>query len=697
MLFMKSFRKYLNIIFLFVFLPCLAQDSETDSLRALLAESGQDTVKVNILLALSSNLYRLSPTEAIQLSTEARNLAEQLDFQKGVANALKYMGMGHYFQGHYSETINFWQLSLMTFESINDTAGIANMLNNLGAVYNNVGDDARALELYLESLKIAEGINDSLRILTAMGNIGLIYQKKSATQDKAKEYYLQAIQISEELDYQDGIGTNSVNLGEIYFKEEEYEMALAFFEKSLEAFEKSSTGNMPYTLSSIGKVYAKWGDFEEAIKYQREAFDMAKNLDSKLDMTQILLGLAETYKQQGNIRSALTLFERARSIAQEIGALYELEDACKGLAFSYADIYDYKNAYLFQNQVNTIKDTIFSENTQKQINQLQIQYETEAMERENIILKRDVELKESRNRQQRLIIYLFILGFTCITIFIIFFIRAYNQKRKTNLELAQKNALITEQKKEITASIQYASRIQNAMLTPGDFISSLLPERFILFRPRDIVSGDFYWLTKRKDKIICAVADCTGHGVPGAFMSMLGIALLNEIVSKKANLNASEILNELRILVIKSLRQTGRIGEILDGMDIVLLILDLNHKTVEYAGANNPLILLRNGKLIEYKADQMPIGIHATSDISFTNNLIQLEKRDVLYAFSDGYVDQFGGPKNKKFMLAHFKELLGEIYNKSMDEQKEILEKTLDDWMSETSQIDDILVMGIRI
>ncbi|KPK84405.1 MAG: hypothetical protein AMS27_10035 [Bacteroides sp. SM23_62_1] len=694
---MISFRRYLFLLFLFVSLICSAQLSEIDSLRTLLAASREDTVKVNILLTLSSNLYRLSPAEAIQLSTEAKELAEKLDFQRGVATALKYIGMGHYIQGHYSETINFWQHSLTAFESINDTAGIANMLNNLGAVYNNVGDDARALELYLESLKIAEGINDPLRVLTAMINIGLIYQKKPATQDKAKEYYLQALQISEDLGYQDGIGTNSVNLGEIYFKEEDYEMALAFFEKSLEAFEKSNTGNVSYTLSNIGKVYAKWGNFEEAIKYQQDAFNMAEKSDSKLDMTQILLGLADTYKQQGNIRYALTLFERAQSIAKEIGALYELEEAYKGLALSHAEISDYKNAYLYQNLVNTIKDTIFSENTQRQINQLQIQYETEVMERENIILKRDVELKESRNAQQRLIIYLFILGFVFISIFIIFFIRAYNQKRRTNLELAQKNALITEQKKEITASIQYASRIQNAMLTPGDFISSLLPERFILFRPRDIVSGDFYWLTKKKDKIICAVADCTGHGVPGAFMSMLGIALLNEIVNKKANFNASEILNELRILVIKSLRQTGRMGEILDGMDIVLLILDQENKTVEYAGANNPLILLRNGGLIEYKADQMPIGIHATADEPFTNNVIKLKKGDVLYAFSDGYIDQFGGPKNKKFMFTHFKELLGEIYNKSMDEQKEVLEKTLDDWMSETSQIDDILVMGIRI
>jgi len=678
-------------------MPGSAQDSETDSLRAILATCKEDTVKVNVLLAISGNLYRLSPLEAIQLSTEAKDLAEQLNFQKGVAHALKFIGMGHYFQGQYLETINFWKHSLTTFELINDKAGIANILSNLGAVYNNMGDDATALELYLESLKISEEINDSLRVSTVMSNIGLIYQKKPATQDKAKEYYLKALLISEELGYLDGIGTASVNLGEIYFKEEDYAMALAFFEKSLEAFEKSSTGSIPYTLSNIGKVYAKWGNFDEAVKYQQEAFNLAKKSDAKLDMTQILLALADTYKQQGNIKSALTLFKQAQIIAQEIGAIYELEDAYKGLALSYAEISDYKNAFIYQDLVINVMDTIFSENTQKQINQLQIQYETEAMERENVILKRDVELKESRNRQQRLIIYLFILGFVFIAIFIIFFIRAYNQKRKTNLELAHKNALITEQKKEITASIQYARRIQNAMLTPGDFISSLIPERFILFRPKDIVSGDFYWLTKKKDKVICAVADCTGHGVPGAFMSMLGITLLNEIVSKNMDLPANEILNELRDLVIKSLRQTGREGEILDGMDIILLIFDKEQKNVEFAGAQNPLILLRDGELIEYKTDLMPIGIHATADIPFTNQFIRLKKGDVLYAFTDGYVDQFGGPNGKRFMLKNLKKLLLEIYDKSMDEQKELLNASLDNWMSETSQLDDILVMGIRM
>jgi serine phosphatase RsbU (regulator of sigma subunit)/Tfp pilus assembly protein PilF len=696
---MTYLNRILILVLLFICIISSAQDSETDSLRALLLTGQEDTARVNNLIALSSKLSWSSPLEAIKLSTEAKDLAEQLNFQKGVAYALKYTGMGHYFKGQYPETINNWKQSLATFESINDSAGVANMLSNLGAVYNNMGDDARALELYLKSLKISEEINDSLRLLTVMINIGLIYLKNPATHDKAMQYYLEALPLSEELGNLDAIGTASVNLGEIYFEKGDYTIALTFFEKSLESFEKSKTGNVPYTLSNIGKVYAKRGNYDEAIKYQQEAYNMARKLDARLDMTQTLLGLADTYKQKGDIESALTYFKRALQIAQEIGATYELREAYKGLAHSYSELSDYKNAFIYQDLLTSIMDTLYtnSEKTQKRINLLQIELKTEAMERENVILKRDVELKESRNQQQKLIIYLFVLGFVFITIFIILFVRAYNQKRRTNLELEKKNILITEQKKEITASIEYARKIQNAILTPGDFIASLLPERFILFRPRDIVSGDFYWLTKKKDKIICVVADCTGHGVPGAFMSMLGITLLNEIVSKNVDFSANEILDELRILLIKSLRQTGREGEILDGIDIILLILDLEQQTVEFAGAHNSFFLLRDGEINEYKADPMPIGYQATIHLPFRKQLIQLNKGDVLYASTDGFVDQFGGPKGKRFMLKNFKTLLREIYNKSMDEQKELLNETLDNWMTESSQIDDILVMGIRI
>jgi ligand-binding sensor domain-containing protein/serine phosphatase RsbU (regulator of sigma subunit) len=263
---------------------------------------------------------------------------------------------------------------------------------------------------------------------------------------------------------------------------------------------------------------------------------------------------------------------------------------------------------------------------------------------------------------------------------------------------------IQEQKQAMTDSIQYAGRIQTAILPPDEVLKYLLPKHFILFRPRDIVSGDFYWLAHERGKIVIAVADCTGHGVPGAFMSMLGSALLNDVVNNIRILQAGPILDELRDRIMVSLRQTGGLDEAKDGMDIALCILDKKTMKLQFAGGYNQLYLIRNGELTEVKADKMPIGISSKAGKPFTNHELKLRKDDALYLFSDGYVDQFGGPNGKKFMVARFKQLLLDIQDRIMYDQKEVLEHTLDEWMGligqqkkRYDQVDDIIVMGIKI
>ena len=265
-------------------------------------------------------------------------------------------------------------------------------------------------------------------------------------------------------------------------------------------------------------------------------------------------------------------------------------------------------------------------------------------------------------------------------------------------ELEKQRDKIAEQNKNITDSIEYAQRIQSAILPPDDYVKELLPERFILFLPRDIVSGDFYWISSKNGRIISVAADCTGHGVPGGFMSMLGVAFLNEIVNKSPdNVKASDILDELREQVINSLHQTGKTGESQDGMDISLFILDWKNKKIEFAGANNPLIVIRNSDIIEIKGDKMPIGIHMRADEPFSNHVVDLKKNDVVYSFSDGFHDQFGGVDGKKFMTKNFKQLLLKIHDKPMDEQRNILEDTLVEWQGSYERVDDILVIGVRI
>ena len=266
-------------------------------------------------------------------------------------------------------------------------------------------------------------------------------------------------------------------------------------------------------------------------------------------------------------------------------------------------------------------------------------------------------------------------------------------------EIREQKEQIEEKNRNILDSITYAQRIQSAMLTPGDYIDGLFPERFILYLPRDIVSGDFYWMFDKEGKIICVTADCTGHGVPGAMMSMMGMSYLNEITSREHDLHPDEILHLLRSKIVTSLRQKGVTGESQDGMDLALYIIDTGQNTLEFSGAQLPLYLFRKSELQIISGDKMPIGISVDSETPFTRHTLELKKGDLLYTFTDGFQDQFGGPNNKKFMIRRLRELLTEIHTKPMRQQKNILRKRIDDWMHESNceQVDDITVIGVKI
>jgi serine phosphatase RsbU (regulator of sigma subunit) len=267
----------------------------------------------------------------------------------------------------------------------------------------------------------------------------------------------------------------------------------------------------------------------------------------------------------------------------------------------------------------------------------------------------------------------------------------------TNTEVLKQKDIIEQKNQSITDSIQYASRIQTAVLPPISFLADWGIDNFILFKPKDIVSGDFYWGKKKTGKIIIAAGDCTGHGVPGAFMSMLGHAFLDEIVNTREIENAATILNILRDEIIGTLKQKGTTGEARDGMDISLVILDPVASKLDYAGANNPLYIIRDGKLLKYKADRMPIGIHFISHTPFTNNSIGIKKGDYIYLFSDGFADQFGGPQGKKFMYKPFQELLLSNHRKALELQKEILNNTFEKWKGDREQVDDVMIIGMHI
>lgn len=347
----------------------------------------------------------------------------------------------------------------------------------------------------------------------------------------------------------------------------------------------------------------------------------------------------------------------------------------------------------------------------KDISERDLQRQNQLLESESRQKQQELE-REKEARRMAIWIAILMVLVVIVALYSLVSVRRKNQKlaeskkkiEEINSDLEAKNHEIVLQKEvielknqSITDSIQYASRIQNAVLLPPTFLTDWDVENFIYFRPKDIVSGDYYWGFRRKGKIYIAAADCTGHGVPGAFMSMLGNAFLNEIMITNDFATASEILDRLRDEIIRALRQKGATGEARDGMDISLAILDRRAGTVQYAGANNPLYLVRGGELTRYQADRMPIGIHVTDMAPFTNHIIDIKAGDSIYLFSDGYADQFGGEHGKKFMYRQFQELLTSGAELPMLEQMERLDSRLLQWRGDYEQIDDILVIGFRI
>jgi serine phosphatase RsbU (regulator of sigma subunit) len=268
---------------------------------------------------------------------------------------------------------------------------------------------------------------------------------------------------------------------------------------------------------------------------------------------------------------------------------------------------------------------------------------------------------------------------------------------KTNELLGKQKNEIEIQNKNLTDSINYAERIQTAMFPNNCILPTNLFEYFILFKPLDIVSGDFYWFKRNNNSIFIAAADCTGHGVPGAFMSILGLTFLNDLVNKDVTINANEVLTRLKDHVIKTLHQKKNNKSTRDGMEMALFILDLEKNKLQFSGARRPLYIVRDKQLTELTGDRMPLGIYDDGESLFTNKEFEFKKNDILYLFSDGYVDQLGGPDRKTFKTKQFKELLLNICHLPMNEQKAVLETTLEEWRSDIEQIDDILVLGIKL
>lgn len=426
--------------------------SEVDSLKKVIASSAPDSNRVNMLNKLSKLLFNDNPDTAIVIAMSSKKLAEQVNYKPGLALALKNIGYGYYLQGKFVDAIKNWQLALDVYKSIGDKTGVANMLSNEGAVYFAQGDDAKSLELHLQSLKMSEDIGDTLRIVTSLNNIGSVYSNKKATYGKSIEYFLRSYKLSLAINDQYLIGTSTVNIGEMYYRQGDDSTALVYLNKSVKAYE--GTENLPYSLNIIGRVYTRQKQFDKAIREHTQAFEFSKKLDTKLDMTQSLVGLAEAYYANNNVDEAIDAYKRSLEFAIPLNAVSEIKDAYQGLSSAYSKKADYANAYKYQDLLLAIKDTIYNINTDKKLGTLQFTFDLEKKESQIDLLNKDKEIQKKEIQRQKFVRNSFIGGFAVVLLFATVFFAQRNRisKEKKRSDQLLLNILPEETAEELKAT-----------------------------------------------------------------------------------------------------------------------------------------------------------------------------------------------------------------------------------------------------
>lgn len=385
------------------------------------------------------------------------------------------------------------------------------------------------------------------------------------------------------------------------------------------------------------------------------------------------------------------------TLSKELDFKEGVRDSYAHQASVYERMKDFEKALHFTDLYNEVKDTLLNKDNFKQVAELNIRYETDKKEKEILLLTKDQQLNAKIIKQQQMQRWGLIGGLGLLSISIVSIYRRYRFKQKANIILEKQKEEIEQKNILITDSIDYAQTIQEAVLPTHQKVKALLPKSFVLYKPKATVSGDFYWVSDVGPKIICAVADCTGHGVPGAFMSLLGYNMLENAIKHQQQTQPNHILDNLNENV-KSRLSNEDSREVKHGMDISLISIDMDAKKLQYAGAHNSLYLVRNRQLIELKADKMGIGGNHADSSSFSCQEMDLHNGDMIYLFTDGFPDQIGGPNRKKFYYTPFKELLTQISSLDTDAQKNKLNEIHQQWMgAKMDQTDDILIMGIQI
>ncbi|MBA4239639.1 MAG: hypothetical protein C0448_02845 [Sphingobacteriaceae bacterium] len=564
----------------------------------------------------------------------------------------------------------------------------------LGVVYQNISDYKKATAYFKEGIVMSEkGSNKELRSLAYTGFANMFALQGQFTQ--AAEYFNKSLDIAKEIKDSRKIAVITMNLANIEYNNayysNDYRKCNQLYKEAYDwALISKDTGQIISCLGNWGLSYSDEGKYDLSLEKLNRAVELATITNSNSDLIFLKHYLARTYGYTKDYQKAINSFNESLELAIQFKDIDYQSENYAGLANTNYAMGNYKEAYDLFQQYKIINDTIANKEIIGELNTIKTKYDTEKKQKE-------IELLKVSANKDRIVKFGLTGGALLLLVLAFLMFNRYRLKEKTNKLLEEQNAIISEKNKDISDSINYAKKIQEAIFPSDAEIAKVFPEHFILSLPKDVVSGDFYWFTQADNLKIFVVADCTGHGVPGAFMSMIGNTLLNQIVVERKILRPDLILNELRKEIIKSLKQ-GEDSKSRDGMDLSLICLNSETNVLQVACANNPVwIIKEDGALLEIKPDKQPIGYVSSTPQDFSLNTIQLQKGDIVYQFSDGYADQFGGEKGKKFKYNQLKELLLNMKGFEMAQQLETLGTSFEKWRGALVQIDDVLVTGIKI
>jgi serine phosphatase RsbU (regulator of sigma subunit) len=617
------------------------------------------------------------------------------------AQALNNKGFIALSESKWVEAYDLIERAIELIEKNGNKSGLAACYTNMGALMDRTGKLQKAIDYYLLALKQQETISESAGKANILNNIGTVYLNLNNNQ-KAEEYYLKAIEMHKKTGNIPFECIALSNLSSVYRNLKRNDEAFKSAMKALELAKKMNEPELEsMALMKVSDAYIKAGKYDSALYCSKRSSELSKMIGNYTNLSNQTAVIGYINMCQKKYREGEPYLLRAYDMADSVHDLYGVKFITGALAALYDSISDYKNALRFYKKYSEIKDTVLSAQNRSTLVKQELQTSFDKKENE---LKLEQAQQEKEIERQKLIKNGLVIGAILLLILLFLIFRNLVSSRRSEKQLAlqkkeveEKKTIIEEKQQEIISSINYAKRIQSAVLTGNDVWGRISKDHFIIFRPRDIVSGDFYWAhVLPNGRAVFALADCTGHGVPGGFMSMLGNSFLNELVVENKIFSAAAILNKLRDKVIKALDQQGSSDQ-KDGMDMALCVWNKMDNTLEFAGANNSLYIVREGTLTELAGDKMPIGKFVVEETVFVSQTVQLQKGDGLYLCTDGLPDQFGGPKAKKFKYRQLEELLVNVSTLSPEEQKEKIDQAFLDWKGKQDQMDDVSLIGVRI